>query len=177
MERLLKRTIAILALALAVLLNWAAMNHEFETAPSAVGVLSVGERPDPPLAARVKPRSSEMRRSLEAMIERPLFNPERAPAVAETTADKGDAQSSSAKSEPSFPKNLEIIGVMTRADGANLALIRLDRNLPAKWYGIGKDVDGWRVAEIERRRVILEAGSQKREVSLRLQREESPPEE
>lgn len=162
----MKPTIAIIGVASCLALNWAALNYTFETtaAPSATppsDTLPASNQP----SARAEPAPPPPN-AFVALVAKPLFNPDRAPAR-DGPAPAASNKPTLATTPTSFPENLKIIGVMTRRNGADAALIKIGDSQPAKWYVVGKDVSGWRVSNIAVHSVVLQSGLHKREITFR----------
>ncbi len=94
--------------------------------------------------------------SLDAIENRPIFSPARAP-----VKSKADASAAAA----AFPTDVSLIGVII--DGQQkLALIK---NTGAAFAGSvteGVAIEGWTVAEIDADRIVLQSGAQKQAILL-----------
>lgn len=128
--------------------------------------------PIAPPAARLDGRQSgtefaadaSSRRQLPALrdtVERVLFSPTRRPPVAAAEQPPADRP---ARAETTSTANLRLVGVMRSGGDAWRALIRAEDG--AEWHGVGARVAGWRLAEIEPERVVLEERGRRLELSL-----------
>ncbi len=102
----------------------------------------------PAIPARAGDPAPETR--FRAMVERPLFSPTRRPPPAPQAVAPLDAPVPLAPSPP----NLALSGVIT-GGGGGVALIRRPQDAAPIHVALGGTVDGWTVAEIHPRAIVL----------------------
>jgi general secretion pathway protein N len=94
--------------------------------------------PANPLAAHPLEDFSETR-------DRPLFSPSRQPPAPKLASVPQAAP-------PAPPPNVVLLGVITDADGARVMVRGGDKTIRVR---LGEDIEGWKVTQIESRRVVL----------------------
>jgi hypothetical protein len=97
--------------------------------------------------------------TLRETVARPLFAPDRRPPAAEPVAQAAPA------SAPPVAQtvDLRLVGTM-RAGAGWRALLRDPAT--SDWVSVGGSIGGWRVAEIDAERVVLEGQGRRMELSL-----------
>jgi len=101
-----------------------------------------------PLANPVAAQSLEQ---LPAIVDRSLFSPSRRPPPA---APPPVVQAPAASAPPSAPPNVILLGVVM--DGQNArAVVRVGADQRLLRAQMGDDIDGWKVAQIDGRKVVL----------------------
>jgi hypothetical protein len=100
---------------------------------------------------------------LPAIVDRSLFSPSRRPAAAPPPPV---AQAPAASAPPSAPPNVILLGVVM--DGQNArAVVQVGADKRLLRAQMGDDIDGWKVAQIDGRKVVL-ASQDGRFVTYRL---------
>jgi len=94
--------------------------------------------------------------ALGATRERPLFSPTRRPASTNAVA---------AVAQAAQPAAVEFFGTMSGPGGAR-ALLRAREVANPIWLSVGASVAGWRVVEIEKDSVLLQADGKSLELTL-----------
>jgi len=120
----------------------------------------------PPVAAGTRPATEAARSTgrtaasdtLRETVARPLFSPERRPPAPEPAPVAAPAASPVAQTV-----DLRLVGTMRAAAGWR-ALLRDPAT--SDWVGVGGSIGGWRVAEIDAERVVLEGQGRRMELSL-----------
>jgi hypothetical protein len=128
-------------LSVAVLLLASAPALAADQAPPAPAEDSVA--PSSPLAAEPLDR-------LSATRERPLFSPTRRPPPPPPTV----VSAPDPPPPPPPPPTVALFGVVVDGDEVH-AIVRTGPAAPVKHVRIGDDIDGWKVAQIEERRLVL----------------------
>lgn len=114
---------------------------------AALAAASAAALASPPVPARADPAPDGRFR---AMVERPLFSPTRRPPAAPPAPL--DAPAPAALPLP--PPDLTLSGVIT-GGGSGIALVRRPQDAAPIHVALGGTVDGWTVAEIRPRAIVL----------------------
>lgn len=113
-------------------------------------------------APLANPVAAQPLEQLRAMVERPLFSPSRRPAAQPPPA----AQAPAVSAPPPAPPIVVLLGVVM--DGQNArAVVRVGADKRLLRAQMGDDIDGWKVAQIDGRKVVL-ASQDGRFVTYRL---------
>jgi type II secretory pathway component PulC len=112
---------------------------------------------DPAVAAEQEPSPSVLSNPiaaqsldhLSATLDRPLFSPSRTPPAPPPPPRVADAP---VPTPPSPPPNLVLYGVVLDGETARAVVRANNKTLRAQ---IGDDIDGWKVSQIEGRKVVL----------------------
>ena len=110
-----------------------------------------GELEQPP-AALANPISAQPLEQLSATLLRPLFSPTRHPPA--PPPQPVQLVAPPAPPPPQPPPNLVLFGVVMDGEGAR-ALVRAGGDKKMLRAKIGDDIDGWKVSQIEARKVVL----------------------
>jgi len=105
------------------------------------------------IAAAVTPLGAQPLERLSATRERPLFSPTRRPPPAPPTIVEGPPP----PPPPPAAPPVALLGVVMDGENAR-AIIRPSPAEKMTRVGIGDDVGGWKVAQIEGRRLVLSLG-------------------
>jgi hypothetical protein len=143
-------------------LVWAAVRHEVDVsaapAPAVKGAATLvsasrsASRPAPPLA------------DLSETLRRPLFEPDRRPRPVEPPATAAAAAAS-----PGATQQLRVVGIMKGQGGTSPSVRALVRTAAAPqgvWVEQGGSLDGWKVAAIGDRTVVVEGAGRRVELGL-----------
>jgi hypothetical protein len=103
---------------------------------------------DRPAAAVSNPVAAQSLDRLSTTLERPLFSPSRHPPA------PPPPPAVEAAAPPSSPPNLLLFGVVMDGEGAR-ALIRASADKKIQRAQIGDDIEGWKVVQIEGRKLVL----------------------
>jgi hypothetical protein len=102
------------------------------------------------LAPLTNPVAATPLEQLSAIIDRSLFSPNRRPAAVPPSVVRAPA----ASEPPSAPPNVILLGVVM--DGQNArAVIRVGTEKRLLRAQMGDDIEGWRIAQIDGRKVVL----------------------
>jgi general secretion pathway protein N len=108
------------------------------------------EAPSGSVAAAASPLAAQKLERLSATRERPLFSPTRRPPPPPPTVDQGP----SLPPPPPPPPNVALLGIVMDGEQAR-AVIRASPAEKMTRVTIGDDVGGWKVAQIEGRKLVL----------------------
>jgi hypothetical protein len=111
--------------------------------------LALGQPPEQPTATIANPLEAQPLDRLSATRDRPLFSPTRRP----TPPPPPPPPEQPPVAVVPQPPNLTLVGIVLDDDGAR-ALIRSSAT-KADRVQIGDDIGGWKVAQIEGRRMVL----------------------
>jgi hypothetical protein len=111
---------------------------------------AVAQQPAQSSAALPNPVAAQSFDELSATLERPLFSPSRHP----PSPPPPPLQAAEAPAPPPSPPNLVLLGVVMDGDGAR-AVVRLSADGKILRAQIGDDIDGWKVSQIEGRKMVL----------------------
>ena len=111
----------------------------------AAAVAGEQERPEAALANPVAAQSLDQ---LSSTLDRPLFSPSRRPPA------PPPPPVAQAVAPPAPPPNLVLFGVVMDGEGAR-AILRTGADKKVQRAQIGDEIDGWKVSQIEARKVVL----------------------
>ena len=117
-----------------------------------LGIDATGQAP----AVLSNPIVAQSIDSLSATRERPLFSPTRRPPVRPAAAPPPLVRRADPAPPPS-PPAVVLLGVVIGADTAR-AFVRSEPPDKTLRVGIGDDIGGWKVSQIERRELVLSLG-------------------
>jgi hypothetical protein len=142
---------AALAVHAVLLLCWPAAAFAADTAASpAIAADAAAVAPNP-RDGLPNPLAAQSMEGLSASVDRPLFSPSRrAPAPPPLPA----AQVAAPPPPPAPPPNVVLVGIVMDGETAR-AVIRAGAEKKILRARIGDDVDGWKVAQIEGRKLVL----------------------
>jgi len=118
------------------------------SAPSAVA-----QPRDPPATVPSNPVAAQSLEQLSTIIDRPLFSPSRRP-PAPPPAPAPIVQAAEPPAPPPPPPNLILFGVVMDGESAR-AVVRAGADGKLVRAQIGDEIDGWKVSQIEGRKVVL----------------------
>jgi hypothetical protein len=111
---------------------------------------AVAEENQPSPAAVSNPVAAQSLDQLSATLDRPLFSPTRRPPAPPPPV----AQVVAPPPPPPPPPNLVLFGVVIDGEGAR-AVVRAGADKKLLRAQIGDEIDGWKVSQIEGRKVVL----------------------
>jgi len=114
---------------------------------------AVAQPQDPPAAAPSNPVAAQSLDQLSTILDRPLFSPTRRP-PAPPPAPPPIVQAAEPLAPPPPPPNLVLFGVVMDGEGAR-AVVRAGADKKLVRAQIGDEIDGWKVSQIEGRKVVL----------------------
>jgi len=117
------------------------------------GAVAIAETQDPPAAAPSNPVAAQSLDQLSTILDRPLFSPSRRP-PAPPPAPPPIVQAAEPPAPPPPPPNLVLFGVVMDGEGAR-AVVRSGADKKLVRAQIGDEIDGWKVSQIEGRKVVL----------------------
>ena len=103
------------------------------------GAVAIAQTQDPPAAAPSNPVAAQSLDQLSTILDRPLFSPSRRPPAPPPAPP---------------PPNLVLFGVVMDGEGAR-AVVRAGADKKLVRAQIGDEIDGWKVSQIEGRKVVL----------------------
>ncbi len=106
---------------------------------------------DQPAAALINPVAAQPLDELSTTLDRPLFSPSRHPPA---PPPPPVAQAPPPPAPPQPPPNLVLFGVVMDGEGAR-AVVRAGADRKLLRAQIGDDIEGWKVSQIEGRKVVL----------------------
>jgi len=112
---------------------------------------AVAEEKQPSPATLSNPVAAQPLDQLSATLDRPLFSPTRHPPPPPPPPSPA-VQVVAPPPPPPSPPNLVLFGVVIDGEGAR-AVVRADNKLLRAQ--IGDDIDGWKVSQIEGRKMVL----------------------
>jgi hypothetical protein len=112
---------------------------------------AVAEQQQLSAAALSNPVAAQSLDELSATLDRPLFSPGRRPPA---PPPPPAVQAAAPPAPPPPPPNLILFGVVMDGEGAR-ALIRTGADKKVMRAQIGDDIDGWKLSQIEGRKVVL----------------------
>jgi hypothetical protein len=121
-----------------------------------LGIEATGRAPLDPSAVLSNPIVAQSIDSLSATRERPLFSPTRRPPAPPAAAPPPMVRRA-APAPPPSPPGVVLLGVVIGADTAS-AFVRSEPPDKTLRVGIGDDIGGWKVSQIERRELVLSLG-------------------
>jgi hypothetical protein len=108
------------------------------------------EEPGRAAAPLANPVAAQPLEQLPAIVDRSLFSPSRRPPAAPPPV----VQAPAASAPPSAPPNVILLGVVM--DGQNArAVVQVGADKRLLRAQMGDDIDGWKVAQIDGRKVVL----------------------
>jgi len=118
--------------------------------PGAVAIAQVQAQP---AAAPSNPVAAQSLEQLSTIVDRPLFSPSRRP-PAPPPAPPPIVQAAEPPAPPPPPPNLVLFGVVMDGESAR-AVVRSGADKKMIRAQIGDEIDGWKVSQIEGRKVVL----------------------
>jgi hypothetical protein len=125
-----------------VVLLWAAL---------VAGAAATDEPQEPSAAALANPVAAQSLDQLSSTLDRPLFSPSRRPPA---PPPPPVAQAPPPSAPPLPPPNLVLFGVVMDGEGAR-AVVRSGADKKMLRAQIGDEIDGWKVSQIEGRKLVL----------------------
>jgi hypothetical protein len=125
-----------------VVLLWAAL---------VAGTAATGEQQEQSAAALANPVAAQSLDQLSSTLDRPLFSPSRRPPA---PPPPPVAQAPPPPAPPLPPPNLVLFGVVMDGEGAR-AVVRSGADKKLVRAQIGDEIDGWKVSQIEGRKLVL----------------------
>ena len=135
---------ALLPAAILVFLLWSAAEP---------GAVAIAQAQDRPATAPSNPVAAQSLEQLSTILDRPLFSPTRHP-PAPPPAPPPIVQAAEPPAPPPPPPNLVLFGVVMDGEGAR-AVVRAGADKKLVRAQIGDEIDGWKVSQIEGRKVVL----------------------
>ena len=117
------------------------------------GAVAIAQAQDQPAAAPSNPMAAQSLEQLSTILDRPLFSPTRRP-PAPPPAPPPIVQAAEPPAPPPPPPNLVLFGVVMDGEGAR-AVVRAGADKKLVRAQIGDEIDGWKVSQIEGRKVVL----------------------
>jgi hypothetical protein len=105
-------------------------------------------------AALANPVAAQPLNQLSTILDRPLFSPSRRPPA---PSPAPVVQGPASLAPPPPPPNLVLFGVVMDGEGAR-AIVRVGADKKLVRAQIGDEIDGWKVSQIEGRKVVLSLG-------------------
>ena len=125
-----------------VLLLWSAVE---------LGAAATAQAQDQPAAALSNPVAAQSLDQLSTTLDRPLFSPSRRPPA---PPPPPVVQAAEPAAPPAPPPNLVLFGVVMDGEGAR-AVVRSGADKKLVRAQIGDEIEGWKVSQIEGRKVVL----------------------
>jgi len=125
-----------------VLLLWSAAE---------LGAAATTQAQDQPAAALSNPVAAQSLDQLSTTLDRPLFSPSRRPPA---PPPPPVAQAPPPPAPPAPPPNLVLFGVVMDGESAR-AVVRAGADRKLVRAQIGDEIDGWKVSQIDGRKVVL----------------------
>jgi hypothetical protein len=125
-----------------VLLLWSAAE---------LGAAATAHAQDQPAAALSNPVAAQSLDQLSTTLDRPLFSPSRRPPA---PPPPPVVQAAEPPAPPAPPPNLVLFGVVMDGEGAR-AVVRSGADKKLVRAQIGDEIEGWKVSQIEGRKVVL----------------------
>ncbi len=116
-----------------------------------LGAAAQAQTQDRPAAALSNPVAAQSLDQLSTILDRPLFSPSRRPPA---PPPPPVVQAAEPPAPPPPPPNLVLFGVVMDGEGAR-AVVRAGANRKLVRAQIGDEIDGWKVSQIEGRKVVL----------------------
>ena len=114
-------------------------------------VAATAQAQDQPAAALSNPVAAQSLDQLSTILDRPLFSPTRRPPA---PPPPPVVQAAEPPAPPPSPPNLVLFGVVMDGEGAR-AVVRAGADKKLVRAQIGDEFDGWKVSQIEGRKVVL----------------------
>jgi hypothetical protein len=121
-----------------------------------LGIDATGQAPVDPFAVLSNPVVAQSIDSLSATRERPIFSPNRRPPARPAAAPPPLVRRADPAPPPS-PPGVVLLGVVIGVDTAR-AFVRSEPPDKTLRVGIGDDIGGWKVSQIERHELVLSLG-------------------
>jgi general secretion pathway protein N len=102
-------------------------------------------------SALSNPLAAQSLDELSTTLDRPLFSPSRRPPAPPPAPA---VQTAAPPPPPPSPPNLVLVGVVLDGESAR-AIVRNGTDKKIQRTQIGDDIDGWKVSQIDRRKVVL----------------------
>ena len=118
---------------------------------SAFGTAARTEEQEQSTAALANPVSAQPLDQLSTILGRPLFSPSRRPPA---PPPPPVVQAPAPPAPPPPPPDLVLLGVVMDGEGAR-AVVRAGADKKILRAQIGNDIEGWKVSQIEGRKVVL----------------------
>jgi general secretion pathway protein N len=115
--------------------------------------VAIAQAQDRPAAAPSNPVAAQSLEQLSTILDRPLFSPSRRPPTP-PPAPSPVVQAAEPPAPPPPPPNLVLFGVVMDGEGAR-AVVRSGADKKLVRAQIGDEIDGWKVSQIEGRKVVL----------------------
>ena len=117
------------------------------------GAVAIAQAQDRPAAAPSNPVAAQSLEQLSTIVDRPLFSPSCRP-PAPPPAPPPIVQAAEPPAPPPPPPNLVLFGVVMDGESAR-AVVRSGADKKLVRAQIGDEIDGWKVSQIEGRKVVL----------------------
>ena len=117
------------------------------------GTVAIAQTQERSAAAPSNPVAAQSLEQLSTILDRPLFSPSRRP-PAPPPAPPPIVQAAEPPAPPPPPPNLVLFGVVMDGEGAR-AVVRAGADKKLVRAQIGDEIDGWKVSQIEGRKVVL----------------------
>jgi len=117
------------------------------------GAVAIAQAQDRPAVAPSNPVAAQSMEQLSTILDHPLFSPSRRP-PAPPPAPPPIVQAAEPPAPPPPPPNLVLFGVVMDGEGAR-AVVRSGADKKLVRAQIGDEIDGWKVSQIEGRKVVL----------------------
>jgi general secretion pathway protein N len=115
------------------------------------GAAAPAQAQDRPAATLSNPVAAQSLDQLSTILDRPLFSPSRRPPA---PPPPPVVQAAEPPAPPPPPPNLVLFGVVMDGEGAR-AVVRAGADRKLVRAQIGDEIDGWKVSQIEGRKVVL----------------------
>jgi hypothetical protein len=115
--------------------------------------VAIAQAQDQPAAAPSNPVAAQSLDQLSTILDRPLFSPSRRP-PASPPAPPPIVQAAEPPAPPPPPPNLVLFGVVMDGESAR-AVVRAGAEKKLVRAQIGDEIEGWKVSQIEGRKVVL----------------------
>lgn len=123
-------------------------------------------------------QSSSREGGFVATVERPLFSPTRRPPPPPSLPQVADVPPAPPRPPPPLPPapppQVELSGIIL-GGGINVAILRRPQDAAPVHVALGSAIDGWTVAEIRPRAVLLQQGDRRVSVDLPVPPSSGPP--
>jgi general secretion pathway protein N len=116
-----------------------------------LGAAATAQAQDQPAAALSNPVAAQSLDQLSTTLDRPLFSPSRRPPA---PPPPPVVQAAEPPAPPAPPPNLVLFGVVMDGEGAR-AVVRSGADRKLLRAQIGDEIEGWKVSQIEGRKVVL----------------------
>jgi general secretion pathway protein N len=120
------------------------------------GAVAIAQTQEPQAASPSNPVAAQSLELLPTTLDHPLFSPTRRPPAPPPTPAP-IVQAAEPPAPPPLPPNLVLFGVVMDGEGAR-AVVRAGADKKLVRAQIGDEIDGWKVSQIEGRKVVLSLG-------------------